>query len=190
MINRLFLSAAVLFFVLSVPLSADEGDFGVGADIGGVGLIGNGMSAYGTNGFGFGGYLTYAASEMFELDLNLIDSPHSANGNKANALYGTLGLKFGMTFDQLMPYLTGGVGFYRNSVTLNGVSGSAASFGFNLGGGMDIDVGKFVRIGLLVRYHPVFEKNTSFGAPGVNDFWDALLRVGFLFRTGIQGGWN
>ena len=189
--KRLFLFAAVLFFVLSVAnLSADEGDFGVGADIGGVGLVGNGMSVYGTNGFGFGGYLTYAASEMFELDLNLIDSPHSANSNKANALYGTLGLKFGMTFDQLMPYLTGGVGFYRNAITLNGVSDSAASFGFNFGGGMDIDVGKFVRIGLLVRYHPVFEKNLSSGPTGVNDFWDALLRVGFLFRTGIQGGWD
>ena len=96
-------------------------------------------------------------------------------------MYGTLALKFGMTFDQLQPFLTGGVGFYRNSLKLNGVSDTEGGFGFNMGGGMDVDLGKYLRLGLLVRYHPVF---------GMNDYWDALLRIGFLFRTGVQGGWD
>lgn len=190
MVNRLFLLTAFLFAVASSTVFADEGDLGIGADVGAVGLSGSGMSVYGTNGFGFGGYLTYAPSELFDLDLNLVYSPHKKSGNEAKAFYGTLGLKFGMTFDQLMPFLTGGVGFYRNSVVLNGVSDSAASFGFNFGGGMDIDVGKYVRIGLIVRYHPVFGKELASGQKGIDDFWDALVRIGFLFRTGVQGGWD
>ena len=181
MVSKSLFVAVLLFAISFSSVQADEGDFGVGADIGGVGLTGSGANAYGKNGFGFGGYLTYAPSEMFDLDLNIVNSPHKANGNKANALYGTLGLKFGMTFDQLMPYLTGGVGFYRTSVTLANVSDSSSGFGFNFGGGMDVDLGKYLRIGLVVRYHPVF---------GQEDLWDALLRVGFLFRTGIQGGWD
>lgn len=179
--RSLLLSVAFLLVFLASPAKADEGDLGIGADVGGVGLIGNGTSAFGKNGFGFGGYLTYAPSELFDLDLNLVYSPHKANGNSANVLYGTLALKFGMTFDQLMPFLTGGVGFYRNSIDLNGASDTEGGFGFNMGGGMDVDLGKYLRLGLLVRYHPVF---------GTNDYWDALLRVGFLFRTGVQGGWD
>jgi len=183
MVNKLCLFLSILSFVIITECSfADEGDFGIGADVGGVGLVGNGTSVYGKNGFGFGGYLTYAPSELFDLDLNLVYSPHKSNGNTSNVLYGTLALKFGMTFDQLQPFLTGGVGFYRNSLKLaNGVADTEGGFGFNMGGGMDVDLGKYLRLGLLVRYHPVF---------GTNDYWDALLRIGFLFRTGVQGGWD
>ena len=95
-----------------------------------------------------------------------------------------------MKFDQLSPFLTAGVGLYRNSIQLGGVSDSAASFGFNFGGGLDIDLGKWLKMGLLVRYHPVFSKAISTGANGVDDMWDVLLRVGILFRTGVQGGWD
>jgi len=191
MIKRSFVLFALLSVFLVPSLSnADQGDFSFGADLGNVGLVGSGMNAYGSNGFGYGGYLSYAASDLFDLDMNLLYSPHSNGGNHANSFYGTLALKFGMAFDQLLPYLTGGVGIYRNSVVLNSVSDSVASFGFNVGGGMDVDIGSMLRIGLLVRYHPVFGKTISTGANGMGSFWDALFRVGILFKTGVQGGWD
>ncbi|MFH1223978.1 MAG: outer membrane beta-barrel protein [Pseudomonadota bacterium] len=191
MIKRSFVTFALTAFVL-IPsmVKADQGDFSLGADIGNVGLVGSGMGTYGSNGFGFGGYLSYAASDLFDLDMNLLYSPHSNGANSANAFYGTLALKFGMAFDQLLPYLTTGIGIYRNSVVLGGVSDSVASFGFNVGGGMDVDVGSMLRIGLLVRYHPVFGKTISTGANGMGSFWDALFRIGILFKTGVQGGWD
>ena len=196
MLKKIFLVFAFITITSSPSLLADEGDLSFGLDLGGVGFVGDGMTVYGANGFGYGAFLTYAPSELFDLDLNFVYSPHKSNGNEANAFYGTIGLKFGMTFDQLMPYLTAGVGFYRNSIgesTINGTTYSstyAASFGFNFGGGVDIDVGRYMRLGLLVRYHPVLGKDLDSGRKGVNDYWDALLRVGFLFRTGIQGCWD
>lgn len=169
---------------------ADQGDISFGADIGQVGYTGPGMSAYGTNGFGFGGYLSYAPSDLFDLDFNMIYSPHSSDGNSSNGTYGTVALKFGMSFDQLIPYLTAGVGFYHNSINFSGVSDSATAFGFNVGGGLDVNLGSMLRIGLLVRYHPVFGKSLASGRPGVDDMWDALFRIGVLFKTGTQGGWD
>jgi opacity protein-like surface antigen len=180
-----------LGLVVLCPVSnADEGDLSVGGIFGGVGLAGAGMSAYGTSGFGYGGYLTYAPSDLFDLDLNFVYSPHSNGANRGNMFYTTIGLKTGMTFDQLSPFLTAGVGIYRNSVQFNGVSDSAAAFGFNVGAGLDVDLGKWVRLGVVVRYHPVLGKSATGGIPGVDDIWDVLLRFGVLFRTGIQGGWD
>jgi opacity protein-like surface antigen len=177
--------------ILASAAYADQGDLSFGGDFGQVGFTGPSMGNYGTNGFGYGGYLSYAASDLFDLDMNLIYSPHSENGNSAAATYGTLALKFGMTFDQLLPYLTAGIGLYHNSVNFGGVGDSATAFGFNVGGGMDVDLGKYLRIGLLVRYHPVFGKSFSSGRPGgVDDIWDALFKIGVLFKTGVQGGWD
>ena len=184
--KRSFFTILIVTLLLASSAFADQGDLSFGLDTGQVGFSGTGMSAYGTNGFGFGGYFSYAASDLFDLDFNMLYSPHS--GSKAT--YGTLALKFGMAFDQLIPYITSGIGFYRNSINVAGVSGSANAFGFNIGGGLDVDLGSFVRIGLLVRYHPVFGKGLSSGTAGVDDMWDALFRVGFLFKTGTQGGWD
>jgi opacity protein-like surface antigen len=192
MIRRSFLALSLsLGLVMFCQVSrADEGDLSVGGIFGGVGLSGAGMSAYGTNGFGYGGYFTYAPSDLFDLDVDLVYSPHSNGANSSNMFYTTIGLKTGMTFDQLSPFFTAGVGLYRNAVQLNGVSDSAAAFGFNLGAGLDIDLGKWVRLGLVARYHPVFGKSIAGGASGVDDIWDVLLKVGILFRTGVQGGWD
>ncbi len=176
--------------IMSSAAYSDQGDLSFGADLGQVGFTGPGMGAYGANGFGFGGYLSYAASDLFDMDMNVIYSPHSEGPNSAHATYGTLALKFGMTFDQLMPYLTAGVGIYHNSVDFSGVTGSATAFGFNVGGGLDVDLGQWVRMGLLVRYHPVFGKSLAFGPTGVDDMWDALFRIGILFKTDVQGGWD
>jgi len=178
---------------------ADQGDLSFGFDTGQVGLTSPGMSSFGTNGFGFGGYLTYAASELFALDMNVIYSQHSGNGSYgANAFYPTLALKFGMTFDQLSPYLTTGIGVYRTSFhgTMSDIAnynyGAATAFGFNIGGGLDIDLGKMFIIGLLVRYHPVLGKSVTGvpGGAGVDDMWDALFRIGVKFKTETKGGWD
>jgi hypothetical protein len=183
----LILFLAFMFMSLSKDCFADEGDLSLGGIFGGAGL--RGMSDCGSNGFGFGGFLSYAPSDVFDLDLNFVYAPHSNGANKANSFYGTIALKGGMTYDQLLPFITAGVGVYRNSVTRAGLSNSAASFGFNFGGGMDVDLGKWFRMGLLARYHSVLGKDAA-GGRGVDDMWDVLLRVGFLFRTGVQGGWD
>ena len=192
MIKKSFLALSLLLglIVLSSIASADEGDLSFGGSFGGVGYTGGGTSQYGSNGFGYGGYITYGPSDLFDIDINLLYSPHSNVGNSSNALYGTIAIKSGISFDQLYPFFTAGVGVYRNSVQVGGVSDSASAFGFNVGAGMDVDLGKWVRMGLLVRYHPVLGKSISTGGPGVDDIWDALFRVGILFRTGVQGGWD
>ena len=191
MINKSFLAFLLFCSIVFIsPCMADEGDLSVGGSFGGVGLTGSGMNQYGANGFGYGGYITYSPSNMFDIDINLDYSPHSNGTNSSNLFYSTIGLRTGIKFDQLLPFLTAGVGIYRGSVQLGGVSDSAAAFGFNVGGGMDIDLSKWLRMGLLVRYHPVFSKSISTGANGVDDMWDVLFRVGLLFRTGTQGGWD
>ena len=188
--KRSFFAFLFVTCLLASPVYADQGDLSFGLDTGQVGFAGTGVSAYGTNGFGFGGYFSYAASDLFDLDFNMIYSPHSDGGNSSHATYGTVALKFGMSFDQLLPYLTTGIGFYHSSVNFAGVSDSANSFGFNVGGGLDVELGSMLRIGLLVRYHPVFGKSLASGRTGVDDMWDALFRIGFLFKTGVQGGWD
>ena len=187
--KRSFFVFLFFTFLLVSSAYADQGDLSFGVETGQVGFAGSNMGAYGTNGFGFGGYLSYAASDFFDLDFNMIYSPHSSGVNSSNATYGTLALKFGMSFDQLLPFLTAGAGFYHNSVNFSGVSDSSTAFGFNLGGGLDVELGSMVRIGLLVRYHPVFGRSAG-GITGSDDMWDALLRIGVLFKTGVQGGWD
>ncbi|MEI6093250.1 MAG: outer membrane beta-barrel protein [bacterium] len=192
MIRKSFLAFLFIFtlFIFSSVCVADEGDFSFGAVVGGVGLTGANMSQYGSNGFGYGGYMTYSPSSLFDMDINLVYSPHSNLSNQANSLYGTVALRTGISYDKLYPFLTAGVGVYRNSVELFGGSDSIATFGFNVGAGMDIDLGQRIKIGLLVRYHPVFDRNVRAGFNGVSDMWDAMLRIGMLFKTSTQGGWD
>lgn len=192
MIKRSFVVFLFIFalIIFSSASSADEGDFSFGATLGGVGLTGSDMNQYGSNGFGYGGYMTYAPSSLFDLDVNLVYSPHSNLSSKLNTLYGTIALKTGISYDQLFPFITAGVGFYRNSIDLLGGSDSIATFGFNIGTGLDVDLGQRIKIGLLVRYHPVFDRKLTTGFNGVGDLWDALLRIGILFKTSTQGGWD
>lgn len=192
MIKRSFVAFLFIFglIIFSSVSNADEGDFSFGAALGGVGLTGTDMNQYGSNGFGYGGYITYAPSSLLGMDVNVLYSPHSNQGSDANTLYGTVALKTGLYYDILYPFFTTGVGVYRNSIQLAGGSYSVATFGFNFGGGVDIDLGKNVRIGLLVRYHPVFDRAISNGSNGIGDLWDALLRIGVLFSTSTQGGWD
>ena len=179
----LFIATALLLSVSFVQ--AEEGDFSVGVNFGEHTLVGSGMNQFGTNALLFGGYLLFSPSDLFDLDLNFNYAPHSSGANKIGAFSGTTALRFAFAFDQLLPFITAGVGFYRNSATLSGVTSSATGFGFNFGGGMDVEIGSNFRLGLLARYHPVFNK-----AGILTDFFDVMLRIGFVFKTGIQGGWD
>jgi len=174
-------------FVLAVGVNANasEGDFSVGLNIGQASLISNNMDQYGTVGFGVGGFLTYAPSDMFDVNVDLVYSPHGKGGNEANSIYGTMDLRMLLKFDEVFPFIAAGAGFYRNS--LSGVNaGSATTFGFNAGLGLDVKLGKRFVVGIITKYHPVFDKELSAGVPAIGDFWDAMLRFGFTFNNGIS----
>ncbi|MBN1114893.1 MAG: hypothetical protein JXA66_06095 [Oligoflexia bacterium] len=189
--NKLFLVVIAVFVTMSGNVYAsDEGDLSVGVSMGENALLGSPADVYGRSALGFGGFVLFSPSDFFDLDININYASHKGLGNSLGHFYGTMALRFGMEFDQLFPFICAGVGFYRAAADLGGVEGTAAGFGFNVGTGLDVELGSSLMIGVLMRYHPVFDKGSAAVSPVLGDIFDVMMRVGFMFKTGIQGGWD
>jgi opacity protein-like surface antigen len=174
--NKNFIFLFFLFFSFLGEVSAEEGDFSIGGTFGHLGLIGSNTSGVSRNALTYGGFLMYSPSEIFDLNVDFNYSPRDGG----NIFYSTIGLRSGYQYDMIKPYLIAGVGVYRSSAL-----DSSTSFGFNVGGGIDIILSSMLTIGLVTRYHPVLSSGS------MDDVWDALFRLSFNFNLSDgQSGWN
>lgn len=185
------LSKKISVLVFSVfclnSVFADEGDFSVGASLGQTIFASNNMDTFGSNAMGFGGYIGFAPSDILDLVMNFMYSPYSENSNDADLFYTTLNLRYMGNYDMLMPFVTGGVGFYRSAVEVGSTDGSTAAFGMNLGVGCDVLIGKSFTVGFASSYHTVFNQQVD-GVNALADLFDLVLRLGFRFNTSLSSG--
>ncbi len=103
---------------------------------------------------------TYGVSDLFSFESNFGYSSHSnaASTNKVSLLHLISGLRTNLIyFDQLIPFFSGGLGFYRPSVTLGAVpSANALLFGLNLGAGADLLLSDRIYFGTRLTFHEMF----------------------------------
>lgn len=186
------LSKKISVLVFSVfcinSIYADEGDFSAGASFGQTVFASDSMNDFGANAMAFGGFASFSPSDIIDLMVNFMYSPYSEGSNKADLFYTTLNLRFVYAYDMLMPYVAGGVGYYRSAIEQGLVDGSVDAFGMNLGIGCDVLIGKNFTVGFATNYHTVFNQDVS-GVNALADFFDLVLRLGFRFNSGTSTGW-
>lgn len=104
-------------------------------------------------------FYSYSASYSFDLLLNFHSSTHEHKDNivKTMGLAASIKGKY-YEFDAFAPYLLGGLGFYRPRVQIDDEwSEGKNTFGFNFGGGVDLQLNDKVVVGILAQYHNPFD---------------------------------
>jgi len=123
-----------------------------------------------------------------EGDINISDQ-HSAQTNgadfyKASSTWnGSMRGRFGAAFDRYMPFVTGGIAFGGNTLSVNGSSNSTAQVGYAFGGGVEgfmtdriVLKGEFIYEGFGDQTHNV-------GGRSVNtNISSGILRVGAAYK--------
>ena len=88
-------------------------------------------------------------------------------------------------FDRVIPYVNGGLGFYRASRALNATNSiSGTMFGIHVGGGADLQLTKETYFGAAMTYHQLFGTNqqTTIGPINVaSNFVTFMAHVGYTF---------
>ncbi len=109
-------------------------------------------------------FYTYNASRTFDLLLAGHFTQHELRGEKTQLMGLTTSIKSRVfNFDSFSPYVLGGFGFYRPKVTRkvgpNNYQESEGkyTFGFNLGGGADLELNSTYTMGLMAAYHNPFK---------------------------------
>lgn len=104
---------------------------------------------------------TYGVSNIFGFNADLGYSSHS-NGqfSQTNLL---TGLRTNLsTFDKVIPYLKGGLGFYRQSEQLsNTVTINPLLFGIHVGPGVDLEINQQMYFGASLTFHDIFNSTTQ-----------------------------
>lgn len=162
-VSILFLS---LLYLVSSNLTFADNSTGVGRHSAGIGfgqviLMGEFADHY-TNDLGFDLLYGYKASDEFELMVNYGYLKHVSN-DKLNTLTTQSlvpSLRMNLSeYDQFMVFIFGGLGFYQVSETIGPRAGSALTFGFNAGPGVDLKLNDNFKFGFLASLHNVFSKN-------------------------------
>lgn len=168
------------------PLS--PGTHNVAIGIGQVFLAGD-LSKANDNALGSQLQYTYGVSDLFSFESSLGYSSHSGVGsNSLKLLQLVTGLRTNLIyFDQLVPFFSGGLGFYHPSITLPGnISASSILFGLNLGAGADLILSDRFYFGTRLTLHNMFgsTKTASDNLTQVNlggTFLSFAVHVGFSF---------
>ncbi len=127
---------------------------------------------------------TYGVSERLAFNSSLGFSSHSeGHYSKLHLLVGPrLNLS---TFDRIIPYLNGGLGFYRASRNLNSVTSIAGTmFGLHIGAGADLQLTKQTYFGAALTLHQLFgsTKQTTIGPIDLaSNYMTFLAHVGYTF---------
>lgn len=164
------------------PLSPGTHNLSIG--VGQIFLMGNLSNQY-ENALGTQIHYTYGVSDMFSFESDFGYSSHS-NGNfslvnldaalRTNLIY----------FDQLVPFASLGLGFYRPSQVINtNTSLSAILFGLQMGGGVDLLLSKKMFFGTRMNYHNMFD-TTKADSNGVSQpvggsFLSFMIHAGVTF---------
>ncbi len=141
------------------------GTHNVSLGIGQVFLLGALGNSY-ENAIGPELHYSYGVSDLFAFESNFGYHSHS-NGN-LSIWNLAAGLRTNMMyFDQLVPFINVGLGFYHPSLTYaSGGSANTLLFGLQLGGGIDLLISKQVFFGTRLTYNDMFDstKKDSLGA--------------------------
>jgi hypothetical protein len=164
------------------PLSPGTHNLSVG--VGQIFLVGDLSNQY-ENALGTQLHYTYGVSDLFSFESDFGYSSHS-NGNfslvnldaalRTNLIY----------FDQLVPFASLGLGFYRPSQTLSDQSTlSALLFGLQLGGGIDLLLNKSFFFGTRLNYHNMFDSSkvssNGIARPIGGSFVSFMIHAGVTF---------
>ncbi len=176
-------------FTVSRTAEAAADRHSLGLQIGQVILMGD----YGSrvnNGIGVGVLYDYEASDLFGLMVEASYSGHS-NNNDTNSL-GLLGLvpnlKVNMLYlDKLTFFGLAGFGLYRVDQTIENVSGSVLTFGFDLGAGFHLDVGENFLFGSTLLFYNIFNRVDSATVSTANP--SGFSMGGTMLKLGVFGAY-
>ena len=164
------------------PLSPGSHNLSIG--VGQVFLMGSLSSNY-ENSLGTNIHYTYGVSDLFSFESDFGYSSHS-NGNFSLVnLGGALRTNL-VYFDQLIPFASVGLGFYRPSKTMpNNATLNALLFGMEIGGGVDLLLSRKMFFGTRLSYHNMFDssKADSSGTlvPVGGSFLSFMIHAGVTF---------
>jgi len=130
----------------------------VGFGLGQTFLIGD-FEKYGDNKITGEAFYSYSASYSFDMLLNFHYSEHEYKDNLVSLMGLSVSIKGKyFDFDSFSPFLMGGLGFYRPRIRIDDEwSEGKNTFGFNVGGGVDLQLNDKVTIGILGHYHNPFD---------------------------------
>ena len=166
------------------PLSPGSHNLSLG--IGQIFLTGDLSSAF-DNSLGFQAQYTYGVSDLFSFEGNIGYSSHSRGAASLSTMHLITGVRSNLIyFDQLVPFLSAGLGFYRPSYTYSaGVTANSLLFGLNLGTGVDLLLSDAVFFGTRLTYHNMFSstKGDNLGTPRTigGAFLSFMVHVGVAF---------
>ena len=147
--------------------------------VGQVFLLGD-PSTHGENAIGFDLNYTYGVSDLFAFQSNVGYSSHSQPNQSYNVSHLEAGLRTNLVyFDQLVPFLTIGLGFYHPSISYSDKDNTtlgAVLFGLQAGAGIDLFVTNSVFFGTRLTYNDMFDASKT-------DSKGALHQVGGSFIT-------
>jgi len=88
-------------------------------------------------------------------------------------------------YEKVIPYLNGGLGFYRPSRQISNVgSTSATLFGVHVGGGADLIISQEMYFGASLNYHNLFSGNRTTATGPIDlggSYINFMARVGYSF---------
>lgn len=127
---------------------------------------------------------SYTASYTFDLLINAHISSHEYR-DRAVFLRGySMSIKArSYEFDSFSPFLLGGLGFYMPQIRDNEgrTSDAKYTFGFNIGGGLDLRLNSDVVTGILAQYHHPFEIKQDETETVRGSYFKLLLTAMYLF---------
>jgi len=162
------------------PFSPDSNN--ISLQVGQTFLMGD-LSSY-DDSLGFSGNYTYGISRLMAFDSTLGYSSHSQGKYSLVSLMA--GARMNLSYyDRVIPYLTGGLGFYRPSRAITDSSTlSATLFGLHVGAGADLSISPEMFFGASLTFHNAFAstKQTSSGPVNLGgSYTNFVARVGYTF---------
>lgn len=168
------------------PLSPGTHNLSIG--VGQIFLMGNLSSGF-ENALGTQVHYTYGVSDMFSFESDFGYSSHSQNALASGGSFSLVNLDAGLRtnlvyFDQLVPFASLGLGFYRPSTTFaNNATLSALLFGMNFGGGVDLLVSKKVFLGTRLSYHNMFNSSKVASDGALREVGGSF--ISFMVHAGV-----
>jgi len=166
---KLLILGCFFFSFSAFPL---EGLY-LGGQIGHVALTGKPAPAY-NNTIGFAVDLGLRTNALLDILFSSQYSSHTGGTNGISVYAETLGANFHvLEVNDFDISLGAGPGFYFFKYAAK----TDTMFGIHLGTDFDIKAGDHVRVGLGLRYHAVFRKDSDIG----DNLWTIMMRVGYSF---------
>ena len=132
-------------------------------------------------------YYTYSASYSFDFLANFHFSEHEFLEESVTIPGLVVGIKSRLyQFDSFSPYVLGGMGFYRPFATREVKNKRIQSerkltFGYHLGGGVDLRLNKKIVVGLIGHYHNPFDVKQENGPELEGAYFKLLITTMYTF---------